>query len=219
MAIAPQSAADAGSKRSPWSFSLLTLFLATGLTMAVISHVRTSRLLESYREKSDELEIESPGRIYVRRMQHTNHNLWRWRVHLPEGQFFLLNVASKGVSGGKLPQPEQRRRFDAYGEVIVDVFAADMINGTPYDNVYVVTIMKESPGGGSVTTRAFNVDVPGSNFMLAFEETATGRTLSFAPNEPVVLFRGVNHGTPQSPADPSAEPGILLWITPDDPSE
>src|SRR5689334_13855860 len=30
MAIAPQSAADAGSKRSPWSFSLLTLFLATG---------------------------------------------------------------------------------------------------------------------------------------------------------------------------------------------
>lgn len=206
-------------KRSRWSFSLLTLFLATGLIMAVISHVRTSRLLENYREKSDELEIESPRRIYVRRMHHSNPNVRRWRVFLPEGQFFLLNVATKGAGGSKLPAPEQRRRFDAYGEVIVDVFAADMINGTAFDNVFVVTIMKESPGGGSVTTTAFRADVPGSNFLLACDETATGRTLSFAASEPVVLFRGTNASPPSGPNAPPAEPGIILWITPDDPSE
>jgi len=180
--------------------------------MAVISHVRTSRMLEDYRAKSDALEIESPRRIHVRRMNHTNHNVWRWRVFLPEGYHFFLNVATKGVAGGKPPPCETRRMFDAYGELVVDVFAADMINGTPYDNVYVVTIMSDFAGGGSVTTRAFHVDVPGSNFMLAYDETAVGRTLSFAPDEPVVLFRGINHGTPQSPADPSAEPGIILWI-------
>jgi hypothetical protein len=212
LTAAPQSAPAAPPKRSRWSFSLLTLLLATGLVMAVISHVRTSRILEDYRAKSDELEIESPRRIHVRRMNHTNHNVWRWRVFLPEGYHFFLNVATKAVSEDKLPPIETRRMFDAYGEVIVDVFAADMINGTPYDNVYVVTIMSDFAGGGSVTTRAFHVDVPGSNFMLAYEETAVGRTLSFAPDEPVVLFRGVNHGTPQSPTDPSAEPGIILWI-------
>ena len=199
-------------KRSRWSFSLLTLFLLTGLIMAVISHVRTSRILEDYRAKSDALEISSPRRIFVRRMNNTNHNLWRWRVFLPEGYHFFLNVASKGVAGDKPPPCETRRMFDAYGEVFVDVFAADMINGTPYDNVYVVMIMYESPGGGSVTTRAFHVDVPGSNFMLAYEETAMGRTLSFAPDEPVVLFRGINHGPPQNPDRPSDEPGIILWI-------
>jgi len=212
-----QQSPIAPPKKSRWSFSLLTLFLATGLIMAVVSHVRTSRLLESYREKSDELEIESPRRIHVRRMNHTNPNVRRWRVFLPEGQFFLLNVATKGADGSKLPQPEQRRRFDAYGEVIVDVFAADMINGTAFDNVFVVTIMNESPGGGSVTTTAFRVDVPGSNFLLAFDETATGRTFHFAPNEPVVLLRGTNASQPRSPNDPSAEPGLILWITPDNP--
>jgi hypothetical protein len=168
--------------------------------------------LDDYRAKSDALEIESLRRIHVRRMNHTNHNVWRWRVFLPEGHHFFLNVATKGVNGDKLPPIEVRRMFDGYGEVFVDVFAADMINGTPYDNQYVVMIMYESPGGGSVTTRAFHVDVPGSNSMLAYEEAAVGRTLSFAPDEPVVLFRGINHGPPQSPNDPSAEPGILLWI-------
>ncbi len=212
MTTAPRSISAAPPKRSRWSFSLLTLFLLTGLIMAVISHVRTSRILEDYRAKSDALEISSPRRIYVRRMNNTNHNLWRWRVFLPEGQHYFLNVATKGVSGDKLPPIDQRRMFDAYGEVIVDVFSADMINGTPYDNQYVVTIMTDFAGGGSVTTRAFHVDVPGSNFMLAYDETAVGRTLSFAPDEPVVLFRGVNHGPPQSPNDPSAEPGIILWI-------
>ena len=212
MTTAPQSAAAAPPKRSRWSFSLLTLLLATGLIVAVISHVRTSRILESYRDKSDDLEIESPRRIHVRRMKHTNHVVWRWRVFLPEGRHYFLNVATKGVTGDKLPPPDTRRMFDAHGEVIVDVFAADMISGTPYDNVYVVTIMTGFAGGGSVTTRAFHVDVPGSNFMLAYEETATGRTLSFAEDEPVVLFRGINHGSPQSPGDPSAEPGIILWI-------
>ncbi|HZN36254.1 MAG TPA: hypothetical protein VFB80_20640, partial [Pirellulaceae bacterium] len=44
------------TQKSRWSFSLLTLLLATGLIMAVISHVRTSRILENYREKSDDLE-------------------------------------------------------------------------------------------------------------------------------------------------------------------
>ena len=212
MSTAPLSDATTPPKRSRWSFSLLTLLLATGLIMAVISHVRTSRILEDYRAKSDALEISSPRRIHVRRMNHTNHNVWRWRVYLPEGYHFFLNVATKGASGEKLPEIETRRMFDGYGEVIVDVFAADMINGTPYDHQYVVMIMYESPGGGSVTTRAFNADVPGSNFMLAFEETAVGRTLSFDVDEPVVLFRGINHGTLQSPNDPSAEPGIILWI-------
>ena len=212
MTIAPQSAAAAPPRKSRWSFSLLTLLLATGLMMAVISHVRTSRILEDYRAKSDALEVSSPRRIHVRRMNHTNHNVWRWRVFLPEGQHYFLNVATKGIAGDKLPPPDTRRMFDAYGEVIVDVFAADMISGTPYDNVYVVMIMTDFANGGSVTTRAFHVDVPGSNFMLAYDETAVGRTLSFAPDEPVVLFRGTNHGTPQSPSDPSAEPGIILWI-------
>lgn len=41
---------------------------------------------------------------------------------------------------------------------------------------------------------------------------AQDRTLSFAPDEPVVLFRDRNHGAPQNPADPSAEPGITIWI-------
>ena len=36
------------------------------------------------REKSDELEIESPQRIHVRRMKYSNHGIWRWRVFLPE---------------------------------------------------------------------------------------------------------------------------------------
>ena len=212
MSTATPSTVAATRRRSRWSFSLLTLFLLTGLIMAVISHVRTSRRLEDYRAKSDALEIESPRRIHVRRMNNTNHNLWRWRVFLPDGQHYFLNVATKGVSGDKLPPIDQRRMFDAHGEVIVDVFAADMINGTPYDNQYVVMIMTDFAGGGSVTTRALDVDVPGSNFMLAYDETAVGQTLSFAPNEPVVLFRGINHGTPQSPDNPSAEPGIILWI-------
>src|SRR5262245_54993868 len=81
---AAQSAAGAPPRTSRWSFSLLTLLLATGLVMAVISHVRTSQLLEHYRKKSDALEIEAPRRIHVRRMNHTNHNVWRWRVFLPE---------------------------------------------------------------------------------------------------------------------------------------
>jgi hypothetical protein len=208
---APPSAAPV-SKRPRWSFSLLSLLLATGLLLAVISHVRTSRQLEDYRAKSDALEIESPQRIHVRRMNHTNLTLWRWRVFLPEGQRYFLNVATRGVMDDKIPPPDHRRMFDAYGEVIVDVFAADSINGTPYDHKYVVTIMSDFAAGGSVTTRAFHVDVPGSNFMLSFEETATSRTLSFAPDEPVILFRGRNHGPPQNPTDPSAEPGIVLWI-------
>lgn len=169
-------------------------------------------ILQNYRAKSDELEIGSPRRIHVRRLHHSNHSVWRWRVFLPEGQFYYLHVATKGAMDDKLPPPDQSRMFDAYGEVIVDVFAADSINGTPYDHKYVVTIMKEDPGGGSVTTRAAQVDLAGSNYLLAYEELAKDRTLSFAPDEPVVLFRGTNHGAPQSPADPSAEPGIIIWI-------
>jgi len=210
---APQSVVAVPPKKSRWSFSLLTLLLATGLVMAVISHVRTSRILENYRAKSDELEIESYSRIHVRRLHHSNHFVWRWRVFLPEGQFYNLHLATKGVAQSKLPPSEHSFRFNASGETIVDVFAADMISGTPYDHVYVVTIMKEG-GGGSVIQRAAHLDVPGNNFLLAYEETAQDRTLSFAPDEPVVLLRGTNPSTPQSPADPSAEPGILIWIEP-----
>jgi hypothetical protein len=180
--------------------------------MAVISHIRTSRILQKYQEKSDKLLIESPSRIHVRRLNHSNHNVWRWRVHLPEGYHFFLNVAGTGAAGNNPPEPEQRRMFDAYGEIIVDVFAADNMSGPPYEHRYVVTIMKETPGGGSVTTRALDIDLPGSNFLLAYEETATGRTLSFDANEPVVLFRGTKGPSQQKPANPAAEPGIILWI-------
>ena len=196
-----------------WSFSLLTLFLATGLLLAVISHVRTSLRLEDYRKKSDAIELQSPRRIHVRRMNQTNNLVWRWRVFLPEGYHFFLNVATKGISDDKLPEIDTRRMFDAHGEVIVDVFATDMINGgSPYDHHYVVTIMSYSSGGGSVTTTAARVDLAGSNYLLAYEETAINRTLSFAPDEPVILFRAKNPGPPQSPNDPSAEPGLLIWI-------
>jgi hypothetical protein len=35
--------------------------------------------------------------------------------------------------------------------------------------------------GGGVTTRAGAIDLAGSNYLLAYEETAADRTLSFAP--------------------------------------
>ena len=206
-----ETAATAPRRKLRWSFSLLTFFLATGLVLAVISHVRTSMLLENYREKSDELEIESPERIYVRRMKYSNHVVWRWRVFLPEGRHFFLNTATKGVRDDKLPPCDQRRLFDASGQVIVDVYARDMGLAGIYD----VTIMYggEGPGSGSVTTRAATLQPTVGSYLLGFEELAQDRTLSFAADEPVILLRGWNTGTrEQVPADTANEPGIVIWI-------
>lgn len=88
-------------------------------------------ILQNYRAKSDELEIGSPRRIHVRRLHHSNHSVWRWRVFLPEGQFYYLHVATKGAMDDKLPPPDQSGMFDGYGEVIVNVFAADSITAPP----------------------------------------------------------------------------------------
>ncbi len=193
------------------SFSLLSFLLATGLILAVISHVRTSLLLENYREKSDELEIESHERIAVRRMKYSNHCIWRWRVFLPEGRHFYLNAATKGVRDDKLPPAEQRRMFDAFGQVIVDVHARDMGLAGIYD----VTIMTggEGAGSGSVTTRAATLKLADGSYLLGFEELAQDRTLSFAADEPVVLLRGWNVvSRTQVPEDLASEPGIIIWI-------
>jgi hypothetical protein len=209
--LPPKPAATVPRRKLPLSFSLLSFLLATGLILAVVSHVRTSLLLENYREKSDELEIESPERIHVRRMKYSNHCIWRWRVFLPEGRHFYLNAATKGVRDGKLPPAEQRRLFDAAGQVIVDVYARDMGLAGIYD----VTIMTggEGPGSGSVTTRAATLQPTLGSYLLGFEELAQDRTLSFAAGEPVVLLRGWNTGTrEQVPQDTASEPGIILWI-------
>ena len=208
----PQESTSTSPRRKlRLSFSLLSFLLATGLILAVISHVRTSLLLENYREKSDELEIESHERIAVRRMKYTNHCIWRWRVFLPEGRHFYLNAATKGVRDDKLPPAEQRRMFDGFGQVIVDVYARDMGLAGIYD----VTIMTggEGPGSGSVTARAATLQPTLPNYLLGFEELAQDRTLSFAADEPVVLLRGWNTGTrEQVPADAAREPGIIIWI-------
>ncbi len=211
--IVPPAAAAAPPKRSRWSFSLLSLLLATGLVLAVISHVRTSLTLENYRQKSDALEIESPRRIYVRRMNQTNHAVWRWRVFLPEGYHFYLHSAAKGARDTRLPPPEHSRMFDAHGEVIVDVFASDTMTGDPYDRSYVVTIMTDFAGGGSVTTRGPKVEPAPGHYLLDYDELAAGRTLSFDLGEPVVLLRGWKSFPQENPPpDPASEPGIVLWI-------
>jgi hypothetical protein len=209
--LPPEPAATRPPRKLRLSFSLLSFLLATGLILAVVSHVRTSMLLENYREKSDELEIESPERIYVRRMKYSNHCIWRWRVFLPEGRHFCLNAATKGPRDDKLPPAEQRRLFDAVGQVIVDVYARDMGLAGIYD----VTIMTggEGPGSGSVTTRAATLEPTLGSYLLGFEELAQDRTHSFAQDEPVVLLRGWNTGTrEQVPQDPASEPGIIIWI-------
>lgn len=189
-----------------FSFSLLTFLLVISLILTVISHVRTSRLLENYRESSDELEIESHERIHVRRMKLTNHVVWRWRVFLPEGQTFCLRTATKGVRDDKLPSPETGRLFDASGEVFVDVFAHH-VNGEWW---YHVTIMTGYGGGGSVTTVAAQLKLAADNYPFAFEELAKERTQSFAVGQPVVLLRGWNAFARH--ADPASEPGIIVWI-------
>jgi hypothetical protein len=203
---------DSQSAPSParkwrWSFSLLTLLLATGMILAVISHVRTSLELEKYRQKSDAVEVADPRRIYVRRMNNTNQVLWRWRIFLPEGYHFYLHAATRGVSGKEPPPAEHSRMFDAHGEVIVDVMA-DLATGNPYQRTYVVTIMTDFAKGGSVTTRAAKVDLPAGNYLLNFEEElAAGRTLSFGPSDPVILLRAT-----RAPPDPPANSGFILWI-------
>ena len=207
----PEPTTTPARRKLRLSFSLLSFLLATGLVLAVVSHVRTSLILENYREKSDELEIESQERIHVRRMKYTNHCIWRWRVFLPEGRHFYLNAATKGVRDDKLPPVQTRRLFDASGQVIVDVYARDMGLAGIYD----VTIMTggEGPGSGSVTTRAATLEPAASSYLLGFEELAQDRTLSFAADEPVVLLRGWNTGTrEQVPEDTASEPGIILWI-------
>jgi hypothetical protein len=206
-----EPAATTPRRKLRLSFSLLSFLLATGLILAIVSHVRTSILLENYREKSDELEIESDARIYVRRMKYTNRCIWRWRVFLPEGRQFFLNAATKGVRDDKLPPVETRRLFDGSGQVIVDVYARDMGLAGIYD----VTIMYGGPGNGTVTTRAATLQpsLAAGNYLLGFEELAQDRTLSFAADEPAVLLRGWNTGTrEQVPEDAASEPGIVIWI-------
>ena len=209
--VRPRSSAPA-PRKSRWSFSLLSLLLATGLVLAVVSHVRTSLRLEELRKTSDALEIASPRRIHVRRMNNTNHVLWRWRIFLSEGYHFYLHSATKGARDTKLPPPENSRMFDAHGEVIVDVFAADTMTGDLTNRSYIVTIMTDFAGGGSVTTRAPNVQPAPGHYLLDYDELAAGRTLSFDVDEPVVLIRGWKSFPPETPPAGPTEPGIILWI-------
>ena len=146
----------------------------------------------------------------MRRLHHSNHSVGAGEC-FSRGAVLLPARGDKPAMDDKLPLPDQSPCSTPMAKSSWNVFAADSINSTPYDHRYVVNIMKEDLSAAA--------SPPGRRTWIWLGATTCSPTrnwprtgLSFALDEPVVLFRGTNHGAPQSPADPSAEPGIIIWI-------
>src|SRR5437764_525877 len=99
---------------SPSRFSLKTLFLAVlFVAMGLALFVTMRELLALRRENSllraeaGHLTVEDPQKAAVPSIRTLDELTWRWKVHLPPGQWFLhsvtRNIPDKGLPA--LPDP------------------------------------------------------------------------------------------------------------------
>jgi hypothetical protein len=204
---APREFPPAAATR-PWRWSLGTLLLATS-TMAVWFGVwqirgQNARLhsdILTMRVLAHELIIDDPQQYAVLKQPQHWQGEHRWRIYLPPGRDYQINLASRDVDSAHFPEPAAQAALSP-GEYEIEYRAEKEPEGPWRLDVFV-------EGAPAIQLKEE------ADWETSFSSTSSGgysRHAQVPIDQPVVLmrmrFQPPENGSP--PKDPAN--GTLLWI-------
>lgn len=167
----------------------------------------------SLRAEAGYLEIEDPNKVAVLQMRELDELTWRWKVHLPKGNW-LLRSAIRDIPSAGLPQYDASHTLSGPGKFDI---AASVRKGASGDWQFVV----QCDNGNSRTGLGDHGLVTGNHRSHSWSSAGRGREQTFDVDRPVELMRLRMNESVKSPSGGSisktvTEPtdGILLWLAP-----
>ncbi|MCO6044499.1 hypothetical protein NG895_11340 [Aeoliella sp. ICT_H6.2] len=208
MSETAESQSKRGARFSLLALPLLTTIVGLGTTVVLLYSSRSELRgeLKEMRESRGQLYIEDRTKLHAISIASPGSRHWRWRIYIPPGKRYQLNM-----HGGPVP----KEGLPDSGEI------SDVLE--PGEHVVAYRVIEDSADGEPIGTLEID-DFSRSGGKHPWAEWVDWRgrtqdvgpyTQSFEPTEPVVMLRHRVSATAKKSStieDPSA--GLLIWLEP-----
>ena len=204
------SSAGQSRNRSRWRFGLLTLILLVAATASWTAYVRQReniRRLEvslgSLREVARELVVEDHSQYAAVRMLELSMEDFRWKVHLPAGHRYTLQMALHEIDSENFPP------IDASARIAPGVYAVELRYDQPTKGQWKVVVLVDGKPVIEADPGAAWSPAGSSSGGTHFDKNAQQPL-----DKPLVLFRRRFHGPAMNSISSATGPsdGVLLYI-------